>query len=163
MRATIVPDSGIGSATLYKDFTDKPDKVRCDFDLKLDQFPSNGEVHVMQLVTSASGMQDYHLDFATKAGSWRIAEYQPLAGGGAIDRSEALTGLLPTGTWLHVTFDVTPSSATVTANGSTVTLGSITPPAGGSKRTLNVGVPFATANVQSAQVFIDNIDCTMGR
>ena len=159
-EATIVAGSGAGSANLIQTYGSPRTNIRCDFDLKLKDVPATGEIDVLDLITSVPG-GPYHVYFACFAGQWAVAEFQGggADGGTALDRSTPLGGL-PADTWFHVVFEQTGASAKLTANGTTVTLGSLTLPAG-TDTSVTIGVTYASKEVQSADVVIDNVACTV--
>ena len=71
-----------------------------------------------------------------------------------------LGAALPKGTWFHVVLAQAGTTATLTANGAVATLGSLTTPAG-TNTSVTVGITYTTNSVQSADVLIDNVDCTV--
>jgi hypothetical protein len=157
-NAKIVAGSESGSAALYKTFLGTPSGVRCALDLKIGDVPSVGEVDVLDIRTDSGG-PDHHVYFARFGANWSVAEFQPNADGGqSLDRSKALGAALPVNTWFNVVLDVTPTVATLTANGMTVRLDGLSPP-GGTKRT-TLGITYANESVATASLFFDNVDCT---
>jgi hypothetical protein len=157
-NARIAAGGESGSAALFKTFAGTPGSVRCVFDFKIADVPSNGEVDILDIRTTNGG-EGHHVYFARFGENWSVAEYQPNADGGqSLDRSTGLNAALPVNTWFNVVFDVTPTVATLTANGTTVRLDGLSPPGGTKRATL--GITYANDNIATASFFFDNVDCT---
>ncbi len=162
LSARVVAGGTDGAASLGKDFDGNPTHVRCELDAKLDAIPSTGEVDLIDLGVAIPGAETHHFYFASFDGVWSVGEFRDASDAGArIDRAQAIGGPLPISVWMHVVFDLSPSALTITANGRAMTLADLTVPLGASRRRMNVGITFASSNVQAAGATIDNVDCTL--
>jgi len=159
MHARITGGNGDAKAELVKEYADP--SAHCELDMKLDRVAPTGETDVLAVLTTFAGGGFHIVYFASFGGVWNLAEYQPAGDGGAeLDRAKPLGAALPDATWFHVAFDVKPTTASVTANGTTVVLGALSPPASATGRSLRVGIVYASGGVPSGGVLIDNVDCT---
>lgn len=162
MHAKILADSGVGEAALIEDLAGNPASVRCELDLKLDGISLTGETDVMTFVTTTGGVERHAVYFSTfGTAKWVLAEFAASPDGGTvIDRTVSLGAPLPNATWFHVAFEVHPTEATVTANGTFIKLSSLSTPAGGTAHKFEIGLTYVDSNVQTGGVFVDNVDCT---
>lgn len=161
LHAKIVAGTGNGDANLVETYPTTRTNVRCDFDLKLVDVPTSGELDVINVTTTLPSGQSYEVYFAIIENAWAVAEYQSSTSvGGTINRQQNLPATLPKNTWFHVAFAQAGATATVTANGVVATLGALAMPAG-SDSSVNVGITYVPASVQSGDVIIDNVDCTV--
>ena len=162
LSAQVVGGMGGGAAALGKDFDGNPTRVRCELDAKLDAIPTTGEVDLLDLFAVTPGAENHHFYLGSFDGAWSVAEFREASDAGArIDRAKAIGASLPINVWMHVVFDLSPNTLTITANGHAMTLTDLTIPAGAVRRRLNAGITFASENVQAAGATIDNVDCTL--
>ncbi|MDB4937416.1 MAG: hypothetical protein JWP87_4388 [Labilithrix sp.] len=158
--ATITAGAVPAYANLVKTFPSPRTSMRCDIDLKLTDVPTAGELDVLDLVAVVPGTDDHHVYFAAYEGIWKLAEFYG-GGGGApsVDRTQNLGTPLPKDTWFHVTLAFAGATATLTANGTTVTLASLTTPSNVVGAYISVGIPYASDNIATATVVVDNVGC----
>lgn len=127
--------------------------------MKLSDVPATGEIDVIDFITTVPGADFYHVYFASFSNTWAVAEFQG-RDGGDLDRMTNLGAALPNDTWFHVVLAQAGATATLTANGTVATLGSLTMPAG-TDTSVTIGITYTSNTVQSADVLIDNVDCTV--
>jgi hypothetical protein len=162
LRARIVAGANGGAASLGKDLPGNPASVRCELDVRLDAIPTTGETDILDLYAATPGGERHHFYFGSFDGAWSVGEFREAGDAGArIDRIKAIGMALPVNVWMHLVFDLTPAALTVTANGKATTLADLTVPVGAVSRRLNIGITFASPNVQSAVTTTDNVDCTL--
>jgi hypothetical protein len=160
MHATVKAGGGNAEAQLIKELPASSPHVHCDLDMKLDAVPATGEVDILSVITRAGGVDRHQVYMATFSGVWSLAEFAADQDGGpALDRTISIGASLPNATWFHVVIDVTPTAATLTADGHFIKLDNLTTPTG-TNHNVQVGVNFTSGDVQSGGVYIDNVDCT---
>jgi len=159
-EAKIVGGSGSASANLIETYPSVRANIRCELDLKLSDVPATGEIDVIDFITTVPGAQSYHVYFASFSSTWAVAEFQGRPDAGDLDRITNLGAALPKDSWFHVVLEQASATATLTANGTVATLASLTMPAG-TDTSVTIGVTYTSASVQSADVLIDNVDCSV--
>ena len=160
-EAKVVGGSGNASANLIETYPTPRTNIRCELDLQLIDFPTAGEIDVIDLISTVQGAQSYHVYFALFDNAWAVAEFQGRPDGGDLDRVTNLSAALPKNTWFHVVLQQAGTTATLTANGLVATLGSLSVPAVAKDTSVTIGLTYTSANVQSADLLIDNVDCTV--
>ena len=160
-EATILAGAGGGTACLKQNYSARTN-VRCEFDLKLIAVPATSEIDLIDFITQVPGASEYHVYVGCFSGVWEAAEYQSSSDAGAgVDRQADLGTALPSNTWFHVVFEQSGTSATLTANGSIAKLTALSVPASGATTSVNIGITYAAPQVQSADIVIDNVACTV--
>lgn len=159
LHAAIIPGADNGSAYLIKTLPGNPTDVHCELDLDIEEVPAEGETDLVDIITKGTAGDSYHVYLARFGESWKIAEYQYAEDGGIIDRVDSLGVPLPRGTWFHVVLETKGRTATLTANGTTVSLGSLAN-VPGTSRSIAVGITYVNDSVKNAAVSVDNVDCT---
>ena len=154
--------SGTGDSCLTRTYPSTRTNIRCEFDMKLVVAPTTNELDILDFITVVPGTGEYHVYVGSFSGAWSAAEYQGSSDGGdaPIDRTVNLPDSPPPNTWFHISFEQAGTTATLTANGSTIVLNGLTLPPG-TTTSLNIGLTYVAGQIQSADMLFDNIACTV--
>lgn len=161
MQAQIDAVPGTNYANLVKTLPAVPSRIACDFDVKVTDLPSNGEIDLLEFNAKAGGVTQ-SLYLASFDGTWGVYEYTDKGGGMVVDRGQPSTLGPVTGQWTHVHVETDFATLSMTIDGMPAQpLTGITPFAGPTTRTIALGITYATGT-QSASLLADNLACALG-
>ncbi len=160
MQAQVDALPGTNYANMVTVLPAAPSRIACDFELKVMDVPSNGEIDVIDIVTKSGGVTQ-SLYFASFDGKWGVYEYTDAGGGNAVDRGQPSTLAPAMGQWSHVHVETDFATLSMTIDGMAAPpLTGITPlPA--STRSISFGITYASG-AQSAALLVDDLACALG-
>lgn len=160
LQAQVDALAGMNDAYLLRVLPGPPSAMACDFDLKVVDLPSNGEVDVIGFITKSGAGVVQNLYFASFSGAWSVSEFTDKGGGNVIDRGQPLPVGPVVGQWTHVHFATDYQTVSLSLDGgAATTLGQLTP-MNVVSRNLELGITYSSG-AQPTSLLVDDLVCSM--